>query len=94
MTTIVPTVGRKVWFYNSQDQTDPIDATVIKVWAPPAHAKPDMCVNLLVVDPDTGATRCEHSVQVGDEKTAGRHYRWMPYQRLVAAKSEDVTMVR
>ncbi len=75
--TIIPTVGRKVWFYEHIDQEAPIDATIIKVWG----NTPAAAVNLLCVDPNTGQTYLRSSVMVGDESTSGRHYRWMPFQK-------------
>lgn len=84
---ITPTVGRKVWFFATGSQREPIDATVIKVWGKGA----DAAVNLDVVDPDTGAHRLESSVVVGEELTQHRHYRWMPYQ-LGQAKPEAASV--
>ncbi len=80
---IVPTVGRKVWFYQHGSETEPTDATVIKVWGD----GPEAAVNLDVVDPYSGEHRCERSVCVGDESTLSRHYRWMPYQIATAKKA-------
>lgn len=77
MSTITPTVGRKVWFYKDDMQAEPHDATVIKVWGD----GPKAAVNLDVVDPNTGVHTCQHSIVVGDETTTWPHYRWMPYQQ-------------
>lgn len=85
-TPIVPTVGRKVWFYNSNQQQQPYDATVIATdfegdkWAGTATA----IVRLFVIDPN-GLTRTV-DVQLGDETTEDQHYRWMPYQVAQAQK--------
>lgn len=84
---IVPTVGRKVWFYESAAQLEPMDATIIRTFSD----TPTAYVNLDVVDPDTGVHRCCTSVQVGDESTKYRHYRWMPYQMGQAAKPRVLT---
>lgn len=84
MTQINPTVGRKVYFYADEVQEQPHDATVIKVMGHGPHAP----VNLLVIDPDSGATRIERNVTVGDTETDIPHYRWMPYQMGQAARTE------
>jgi len=74
MTLIIPTIGRKVWFYEgagSQEQ----DATVIDV-----HG--DRLVSLFVISRG-GETSAKHSVmlvQDGDETPVTRHAKWMPYQ--------------
>jgi hypothetical protein len=87
--SIVPSVGRKVWFYAYEGQLEPADATVIKVMPPPGkEPAPDTPVNLLVVNPDSGETRLEAYVHAGSEQSFGRHYRWMPYQKGQAAKAE------
>ena len=79
---IVPTVGRKVWFYEDNQQAEPHVATVIKVWG----SSPYAAVNLDVVDPYSGGRQLRTSVVVGDETTKHPHYRWMPYQQGQAAK--------
>ena len=61
-----------------------MDATVIKVWA--VHDLDGVGVNLFVVDPDNGVAHAEFSIEEGDERTKGRHYRWMPYQQGQAKK--------
>ena len=89
---ITPTVGRKVWFYADNQQTEPWDATVIKIisrqhedgtFGPDG---PDTPVNLSVINPDTGVQSLVTGVFVGDESTTDSHYRWMPYQQAQAAK--------
>lgn len=95
MPSIIPTVGRKVWYFSNTDkQTDPWDATVIKIARPEPDENgcrpPDDShtpVNLLVTNPDTGGQLFEPGVVAGDENTTGRHYRWMPYQRQQAEKA-------
>ena len=84
MAAITPTVGRKVWYYTSGEQPEPLDATVIKVLG----AGPDAPCNLDVINPDTGGHTFQPNVQVGDENTDGEHFRWMPYQQAQAAKTE------
>jgi hypothetical protein len=84
--SITPTVGRKVWFFESNAQHEPHDATVIKVWGD----GPQAAVNLDVVDPYSGQHSCRTSVVVGDEDTAWPHYRWMPYQQAQAKAQADV----
>jgi len=86
MDLIIPTVGRKVYYYADESQAAPIDATIIKVHGTPASSTPYTSVNLRVTDPDTAVSRLEASVQAGDEHTDGRHYRWMKYQLGQAAK--------
>lgn len=81
MSAITPTVGRKVWFYWSNQQDQPWDATVIKVFGNTARA----AVNLDVVNPETGEHTFHSSIIVGDENTVWPHYRWMPYQQAQAA---------
>lgn len=89
---ITPTVGRKVWFYADNQQTEPWDATVIKVISKQHEDGafdpdgPDTPVNLNVINPDTGVQSLVTGVSVGDESTTGSHYRWMPYQQAQAAK--------
>lgn len=91
MSAITPTVGRKVWFYESDRQQEPCDATIIKVWGD----GPQAAVNLDVVDPDTGAHSFRSSIVVGDDTTPWPHYRWMPYQqgqaKAQAEKAEAAT---
>jgi len=89
MSSITPTIGRKVWYYegkppfahdlpvgcNSDSQA--FDATVIYVWGP-------SMVNLLVVRHD-GAQYVETSVSLRDPSPSDRHgveriATWMPYQ--------------
>jgi hypothetical protein len=85
-TIMIPTVGRKVYFYADKNQRDPIDATIIKVWDPAHMARPESAVNLAIVDPFTAAVTLKASVSVGNENTPYSHYRWMDYQ-IKAAKA-------
>lgn len=80
----MPTVGRKVWFWPSENETfmncidheQPFDATVLFV-----HN--ERSINLLVVD-HRGHAHAQHSValiQEGDAKPEDEAYaEWMPYQ--------------
>lgn len=81
---ITPSVGRKVWFYENDQQSEPLDATVIKVWGD----TPSACVNLFVVD-GNGAASARCSVQPQHVNPTGTHYRWMPYQLGQAAKHSE-----
>lgn len=85
MNNIVPTVGRKVWFYNDPLQVEPLDATIVRVFG----NTPDACVNLHVKAANTANSWVETSVQVGDMNSLGRHYRWMPYQQ-AKAKEDSI----
>lgn len=101
MSTIKPTIGRKVWFYDSAtgtppydkppggyDKIQPFDATIIYVWG-------DTCVNLDVTAHD-GSRHIKTSVPLRDPAAAGAepdchngyYATWMPYQTAQAAKAE------
>jgi hypothetical protein len=97
---IIPTVGRKVWFFENASQVEPWDATVIKVchqYTPadesgsPTYIQVADCpttpVNLLVTHPDLGVQSLVTNVTAGDSGSPYQHYRWMPYQQAQAAKS-------
>lgn len=74
MSTINPTVGRKVWYYSAPG-TPEQDATVIDV-----HS--DRCVSLFVINRG-GTTSVQRSVilvQPGDAAPQGSHATWMPFQ--------------
>jgi hypothetical protein len=90
---IRPTIGRKVWFTPAQGDAhcnrlgaQPMDATVVFV-----HS--DTMVNLAVRD-HCGIAHAYPSVpllQDGDSKPEGGAYaEWMPYQRIQAAKTEEL----
>jgi hypothetical protein len=84
MSSIKPTIGRKVWFYeptlagNINNPTVPFDATIVYVWG-------DTCVNLRVTD-HQGNTFARCSVPLRDPGADDRHgagdyvATWMPYQ--------------
>lgn len=88
MSSITPTIGRKVYFYDqSPDRTSahmqrysddqPFDATVIYVWGP-------TCVNLRVTD-HSGITHTRSSVPLRDPADGDAHGKeyvatWMSYQ--------------
>lgn len=80
---IVPTIGRKVWFYDA-DGSPEQDATVIDV-----HG--DRMVSLYVISRQ-GIPSSVHSVtlvQKGDLQPVGRYCAWMPYQTTQAAKHQS-----
>ena len=96
MSTITPTIGRKVYFYTPEqdrhatgamgryDDKQPFDATVIYVWGP-------TCVNLRVTD-HAGNTHTRSSVPLRDPQDDDGHGNayfatWMPYQVGQAKKS-------
>lgn len=84
-TPIIPTVGRKVYYYADQHQMEPIDATIIKVWDPAHMARPESAVNLAIIDPMTGFVSLKASLSIGNENSRHAHYRWMPFQLQTAA---------
>lgn len=88
MSSITPTVGRKVWFYYDNNQVEPLDATIIKV----VNSGPAALVNLDAVNPINGHHFFVAAVRVGDESTTEPHYRWMPYQMGQAAKTEATVL--
>lgn len=83
-TTIEPTVGRIVWFYeNGGTLTQPLAAIITAV-----HN--DFCVNLCAFS-DGGAPMGYSSVplhQGDEERPHGFFCEWMPYQKGQAAKTE------
>lgn len=87
MPHIIPTVSRKVYFFENDQQTEPHDATIIKVHAPKELATPTTSVNLLVINPDTGEGTLRTSVVAYDEPQPFPHYRWMDYQKHQAQKA-------
>lgn len=90
MSTIKPTIGRKVYFYDPApdphapgvvpkryDEKQPFDATVIYVWG-------DTCVNLRVTD-HAGNSWVRTSVPLRDPAEGDQHgveyvATWMPFQ--------------
>lgn len=89
MTPITPTVGRKVWFYGGASQSEPWDATVVKVHAAPADATPTTPVNLSIIRPDTGQLLFLERVVFHDDSEGfdGERFTWMPYQTAQVAKA-------
>lgn len=92
MSTIKPTIGRKVWFYDFNPsssicygQSKPFDATVIYVWS-------DACVNLDVTA-HNGERFIKTSVPLRDPADGDCHNgyfaTWMPYQKAQADKAES-----
>ncbi len=88
-TPITPSVGRKVWFYGGLSQSEPWDATVVKVHAAPADATPTTPVNLSIIRPDTGQALFLERVVFHDDSESfdGERFTWMPYQTASAAKA-------
>ena len=89
MSTITPTIGRKVWLYTAaqspQDSKQAFDATVIFV-------HPSGLVNLYFVN-HWGTAGSLSSVQLRDPQEDDKHgvetyATWMPYQVGQAKKSE------
>jgi hypothetical protein len=89
MSTIKPTIGRKVYFYDPSTSTarqqdmqrysdsQPFDATVVYVWG-------DTCVNLRITD-HAGNTHVRTSVPLRDPADGDAHGKeyvatWMPFQ--------------
>jgi hypothetical protein len=83
---ISPTPGRVVWFYPNGEAKIPLAAMV-------AFVHSDRLVNLGCLD----ANGCPFNatfvtlVQEGDERPAGPHATWMPYQIGQAKKETGVT---
>lgn len=84
MTTISPTIGRKVWFHPGKadrgmetiTKTEPMDASVVYVWS-------DTLVNLAVWDHygNIWARSSVRLVQPGDAASGDEAWcEWMPYQ--------------
>lgn len=87
-TPIIPTVGRKVWFYGSAGQLVPYDATVIAVREYDDARGPDALCNLYVIN-DGGSVEVHKDVQCHVEGAPEFFpcYRWMPYQQAQAEKT-------
>jgi hypothetical protein len=88
MARIIPTVGRKVWFYGTPEQAEPFDATVIAVREDGLASGPDAFCNLYVIN-DGGSVEVHKNVQV-HELGAPEFFpcfRWMPYQKQQAEKA-------
>lgn len=93
MSSIKPTIGRKVWYWGGSLVPDmacyspeqPMDATVIYVWG-------DTCVSLRVTD-HAGIVHTRTSVTLRDHREGDRHgveyvATWMPYQTVQAKAAE------
>ena len=81
MSIIKPTIGRKVWFFETPGWAEQ-DATIIDV-----HG--DRMVSLYVINRG-GTAYTKHSVtlvQEGDDLPVGQHCTWMPFQMGQASKS-------
>lgn len=88
---IQPTVGRKVWYYQSisdamDSSVQPRDATVVYVVS-------DRIVNLRVSDTqgDTTPKLAVQLYQEGDEDPKGEFACWMPYQAQQAKRESQPT---
>lgn len=85
-TGILPSVGRKVWYYESADQTEPFDGTIVKVTAQAGEEVTSQTpCNIFVVEPG-GFTRTATGIQASLDPVAKQHYCWMPYQLAQAGK--------
>lgn len=83
MTTILPTVGRKVWYrtgnsdqkMNKINPDDPLDATIVGIWA-------DGLINVVVFDSHGNMfTRTGIRLRQEGETISNQSYcEWMPYQ--------------
>ena len=78
---ITPTVGRKVWFFATNTQVEPHDATVVAV-------NPDTTVNLHIAHPDSALVSFYANVPHCE---GFPHYQWMPYQISQQVKSETTS---
>lgn len=80
---IAPTIGRKVWFYDT-DGSPEQDATVVDV-----HG--DRTVSLYVISRFgiPSWVPWVMLVQAGDLQPVGRYCAWMPYQTTQAAKHQS-----
>jgi hypothetical protein len=89
VSTIKPTIGRKVWYWPEQptmrvnDDRQAFDATIVFV-------HDDGTVNLAVFDHD-GHYLIQHRVELQDEPTRRGIATWMPYQLGQAAKERVTT---
>lgn len=104
MSLMTPTVGRKVWYWPTDNEKagtygmqqfgtppQPLDATVLCVWG-------DRCVNLEVIDHNgkhfvrTSATLLQEGEVPPTNPETGRPWggycEWMPYQKGQAAKAD------
>lgn len=89
MTMITPAVGRKVYFYETFDQQEPWDATIIKVHDAVWNSTPFSKVNLQAIDPETGQAWFIPSVTCNPNPTEGPRYCWMPYQMAQLERALD-----
>ncbi len=90
MPSIIPTVGRKVWYYEDANQAEPIDGTIVRVCHDGDEVTPTTPCNVFIVEPG-GNTRLIPRISASDEAANVPHYRWMPYQQAKAA--EEVAKV-
>jgi len=83
---IKPTIGRVVWVWQSETQTDPFPALITKVWG-------DNCVNVAGFN-DGGTPFSQSSIYLVQEEDQqpkpNCRAEWMPYQVGQAAKHEAI----
>ena len=95
MSKITPTIGRKLYFYPNgmptgipphtmNDQSLPLDATIVYVWPSTAQVGPEFSLNLYVID-HAGVPMAVHGIpliQEGEDAPAAPqpYAQWMPFQ--------------
>lgn len=82
---IVPTVGRVVWYWEHDDQKQPMKADI-------AYVNDNGTINIGYLN-QFGQNFCRQNVMLwqGDgDKPIGRYCEWMPYQKGQAAKTEQL----
>lgn len=95
MTTIVPTVGRKVWFRPafSLEEEQPLDATICYVIPGSGQGGEDFLINIAYHDANgnpASAQRIPLFQGAEHEKPWGDNFcEWMPYQ-VGQAKKEEI----
>lgn len=90
--TIVPSVGRKVWFYEHAAQEQPFDATVIAVLDAPDVATVTSPCRLSVTHGEDGHFYTMQHVVASAEPIDEPHFRWMPYQAAQAKKPDSADL--
>lgn len=81
----IPTVGRNVYFYMSEDQPVPHHANIIAV-NPEAGKEADQFTSCTLFVVAANGQQSIQEVSVGDVGAPYPHYRWMPYQKAKAAE--------
>lgn len=99
MTTIVPTVGRKVWFRPafSLEEEQPLDATICYIIPGTGQGGEDFLINIAYHDANgnpAAAQRIPLFQGAEHEKPWGDNFcEWMPYQTAQARKESTVEVV-